>query len=182
MRADAARNRAAILAAARRLLVTRGPEAGMDEIAAEAGVAVGTLYRHFPTKQDLVREIAEDLGTAIADVLDNAAARVAAEQTAAADELLGLIRRVVVDLSEERLLRTALSDLSPEPLQAMRQHATRAIESLITAAHREHALRPGISADDVGLLLATSPGADVPEPDRQRWVELAWLALSDHRR
>ncbi|WP_370935653.1 helix-turn-helix domain-containing protein [Amycolatopsis sp. cg13] len=182
MRADAARNRAAILTSARTLLIARGPEAGMDEIAAEAGVAVGTLYRHFPTKQDLVREIAEGLGTAIAEVLDTAAARVAAGQTTAADELLDLIRRVVVDLGEARLLRAALSNLSPEPLQTMREHATKAIESLIVAAHRDHALRPGISADDVGLLLATSPSADVPEPARQRWVELAWLALSDHRR
>lgn len=182
MRADAARNRAVIVAAARTLLITRGPEAGMDEIAAEAGVAVGTLYRHFPTKQHLVREIAEDLGTAIAEVLDTAAARVAADQTTAADELLDLIHRVVVDLGEERLLRAALSNLSPEPLQAMREHATQAIGSLIAAAHREHALRPGISADDVGLLLATSPGAEVPERARRRWAELAWLALSDHTR
>ncbi|WP_406635568.1 TetR/AcrR family transcriptional regulator [Amycolatopsis sp. WGS_07] len=182
MRADAARNRTAILASARTLLIARGPEAGMDEIAAEAGVAVGTLYRHFPTKQDLVREIAEDLGTAIAEVLDSAAARVAAGQTTAADELRGLIRRVVVDLGEERLLRAALSDLSPEPLRAMREHAVAAIESMIDTAHRDHALRPGISAEDVGLLLATSPGADVPEPARSRWTELAWLALSDHCR
>ncbi|MGW7536369.1 TetR/AcrR family transcriptional regulator [Amycolatopsis sp. NPDC054798] len=181
MRADAARNRAAILTAARTLLIARGPEAGMDEIAAEAGVAVGTLYRHFPAKQDLISEIAEDLGTAITDLLDTAAARVSAGKTTAADELLDLIRRVVVDLGEARLLRAALSNLSPEPLRAMREHATNAIESLIDSAHRDRALRPGISADDVGLLLAASPGADVPEPARQRWVELAWLALSDHR-
>ncbi|WP_162834157.1 TetR/AcrR family transcriptional regulator [Amycolatopsis circi] len=182
MRADAARNRAAILTSARTLLIARGPEAGMDEIAAEAGVAVGTLYRHFPTKQDLVREIAEDLGTVIAEMLDSATARVVAGETTAVDELLDLIRRVVVDLGEARLLRAALSNLSPEPLRAMREHAAKAIESLIATAQHDRALRPGISADDVGLLLATSPGADVPEPARRRWAELAWLALSDHRR
>jgi AcrR family transcriptional regulator len=60
LRADAARNRARILAAARDQFAAHGSEAGMDEIAAAAGVAVGTLYRHFPTKADLVAAVSEN--------------------------------------------------------------------------------------------------------------------------
>jgi AcrR family transcriptional regulator len=180
LRADAARNRAAILTAARTLLLERGPDAGMDEIAAAAGVAVGTLYRHFPAKQDLVQVIAEELGAAIGELLDAAVARADTGETAAADELLALIRRVVVDLGDERLLRSALSSLAPEPLEAMRDHAMRAVETLVEAAHRDAALRPGITAGDLGLLLATSPDGSVPEPARRRWTELAWFALSHH--
>lgn len=54
MRADAVRNRAKILEAARTEIAGRGPDVGMEVIAGTAGFAVGTLYRHFPTKTDLV--------------------------------------------------------------------------------------------------------------------------------
>jgi len=56
-RADAVRNRARIVAAAEQLLASRGIAVSVDEIAREAGVGVGTLYRHFPTKEDLFEAI-----------------------------------------------------------------------------------------------------------------------------
>jgi AcrR family transcriptional regulator len=59
MRADARRNRERILDAARATFSEHGSEAQMDEIARRAGVGVGTLYRHFPTKDVLVGELIE---------------------------------------------------------------------------------------------------------------------------
>jgi AcrR family transcriptional regulator len=56
LRADARRNRERILAAAREAFAEYGSDAQMDEIARRAGVGVGTLYRHFPTKDALVGE------------------------------------------------------------------------------------------------------------------------------
>ena len=53
-RADARRNERALLDAAARVFVASGVEAPVREIAAEAGVGVGTIYRHFPTRADLV--------------------------------------------------------------------------------------------------------------------------------
>jgi len=53
-RADARRNEAALLAAAAAVFVTSGVEAPVREVAARAGVGVGTIYRHFPTRADLV--------------------------------------------------------------------------------------------------------------------------------
>ena len=57
LRADARRNRERILSAGRELFAREGPEAQMDEIAAHAGVGIGTVYRHFPTKEALLTEM-----------------------------------------------------------------------------------------------------------------------------
>ena len=57
-RADAIRNRRRVLDAARRCMARKGLDAQMDEIARAARVGVGTVYRHFPTKDDLVEALA----------------------------------------------------------------------------------------------------------------------------
>jgi AcrR family transcriptional regulator len=57
LRADARRNRERIMSSGRQLFARDGPEAQMDEIAAHAGVGIGTVYRHFPTKEALLTEM-----------------------------------------------------------------------------------------------------------------------------
>lgn len=57
MRADARRNYEALLAAARELFLEQGPDAPMDEVAKRAGVGAGTLYRHFPSRNDLIAAV-----------------------------------------------------------------------------------------------------------------------------
>src|SRR3954447_17214320 len=59
-RADARRNRERILAAAREAFANDGREVQMPDVARAAGVGVGTLYRHFPAKEDLVRALVCD--------------------------------------------------------------------------------------------------------------------------
>ena len=59
-RADALRNRARLVEAARGLFASRGAETSMEEIARDAGVGIGTLYRHFPTREDLVEAVFRD--------------------------------------------------------------------------------------------------------------------------
>ncbi|MGH4031607.1 TetR/AcrR family transcriptional regulator [Actinomycetota bacterium Odt1-20B] len=58
-RADAGRNRARVLEAASALFAERGDEVQMAEVAKSAGVGVGTVYRHFPTRQALIEAVAE---------------------------------------------------------------------------------------------------------------------------
>jgi AcrR family transcriptional regulator len=60
LRADARRNRERVLKAARRRFAEQGLDAQMDDIARAAGVGVGTVYRHFPTKDDLVEALITD--------------------------------------------------------------------------------------------------------------------------
>src|SRR4249920_2056354 len=74
LRADAARNRARILDAARAAFAEAGLDVGVEEIARRAGVGKGTLYRRFPTKEVLVRAIFEDLLDELDGVVDDVAA------------------------------------------------------------------------------------------------------------
>lgn len=60
LRADAARNRARVLEVAYQTFAEEGLGVPIDEIARRAGVGAGTVYRHFPAKEDLYRAIAED--------------------------------------------------------------------------------------------------------------------------
>src|SRR5438105_15429206 len=57
LRADARRNHEAVIAAAKKLFADQGLDAQMPDVARSANVGVGTVYRHFPTKQDLIAEL-----------------------------------------------------------------------------------------------------------------------------
>ena len=61
LRRDAARNRDKIVAAAREAFADHGVDVGVDVIATQAGVGVGTLYRRFPTKESLIDAIIDEL-------------------------------------------------------------------------------------------------------------------------
>ncbi|HVV20388.1 MAG TPA: helix-turn-helix domain-containing protein, partial [Pseudonocardiaceae bacterium] len=61
LRADAQRNRARILNAAESVFAELGASASTEEVAARAGVAIGTVFRHFPTKRDLLAAIMRGL-------------------------------------------------------------------------------------------------------------------------
>jgi AcrR family transcriptional regulator len=67
VRADAERNRARILAAAEEVFAEQGATASTDEVASRAGLAIGTVFRHFPTKDDLLRAIMKNLLTRLVD-------------------------------------------------------------------------------------------------------------------
>ena len=73
-RADARRNFDALLAAAREAFSERGTDASLEDIARRAGVGIGTLYRHFPTRQDLFQAVyvggVEDLCHRASDTAD----------------------------------------------------------------------------------------------------------------
>ncbi len=57
MRADAQRNYASLLKTARVAVSERGADIVLEDVARSAGVAIGTLYRHFPTRQDLLEAV-----------------------------------------------------------------------------------------------------------------------------
>src|SRR3954467_15034139 len=71
-RRDAVRNYGLIVEAARNCMAQRGLDAQMEEIARDAGVGVGTVYRHFPTKDDLIEALAMERFERLRDLANDA--------------------------------------------------------------------------------------------------------------
>lgn len=75
MRADAQEKRAALVDAAWRLIAGKGPDVSLRAIAAEAGVGIATLYRHFPTRDDLIVGVVSEMVDRVVAVIDARADR-----------------------------------------------------------------------------------------------------------
>jgi AcrR family transcriptional regulator len=179
-RADAARNQASIVRAARKLMAAVGPDVGMDEIAREAGVAVGTLYRHFPTKTDLVNAIVADHLEAIVTELEAGMARVDAGSPAL-PVLTGLLEWLAASVGEDHALKAAATNLGSETVRGYEARAMATLHRLVAAAQREGSLYPDVTAADLALLVSTLPGDEVPAPARRRWIQLALRAVCPPR-
>ncbi|MGW4378710.1 TetR/AcrR family transcriptional regulator [Kitasatospora sp. NPDC004531] len=177
-RSDAQRNRQALLAAAEEVFRADGPGASLNEVARRAGVGPGTLYRHFPGRAPL-------LAALVAERIDRLTAR-AEELLAAPSPGDGLAEWLAAFLDHARanqgLGGAALLETADH--QAGADCATRirtAAEALTARAHRAHALRPDVRADDLldlalGIALATTPD---PAPTRAH--RLLALALTGIR-
>jgi len=177
LRADAARNRANILRAARTLIAAHGERAGMDDIAREAGVAVGTLYRHFPTKADLVDAIVSELAGLIFDALDAAVARVDSGDSAI-KELTHLIGRMSEAAGHDRTVKAAMANLGVPVHPDLTERAMTGLARLVAAGHAEGTLHPDITPGDLVIVMSTMPDDELPEAARHRWLELAMRSLA----
>jgi AcrR family transcriptional regulator len=177
LRADAARNRESILGAARTLFAAQGASVGMDEIAREAGLAVGTLYRHFPTKQDLLNAIAAELADRIFGALDETVARIDAGGDAMR-ELTVLTERVSVAAGEDRTIKAAMSRLGLEASPEQQHRAVSGLARIVEAGHAQGAFHPDVTPADLIAMMHTLPGDDLPEPARRRWVQLMLRGLA----
>jgi AcrR family transcriptional regulator len=105
LRADAARNRARVLEVAYETFAAEGLAVPIDEIARRAGVGAGTVYRHFPTKEDLFRAVVEDR---IRGIIAEGRALLAAEDPG--DALFGFLRSMVLNWgARDRGLTEALA-------------------------------------------------------------------------
>jgi AcrR family transcriptional regulator len=172
LRADAQRNVGALLEAARAVFATAGVDAPAKEIADLAGVGVGTLYRHFPQRSDLVKAVFQHGVDACADAAPALAA--ANEPGAALEQWL---RQYTVFVGTKRGLAAALHSGDPAygalPGYFMRRLEP-ALASLLDAAIAVGEIRAGTSARD---LLHAVANLCMPVPDEgpaysQRMVAL----------
>jgi AcrR family transcriptional regulator len=150
LRADAERNRRRLLDAAQELFRERGLDVGVAEIAQRAGVGRGTLFRNFPTKQDLIAAIvidrmaeATEYGRKLLDAPD------------AGEALFGFLEEVVGRQQLDRCLFEAVADafLANQEIRAAHAEIVGGLEELLTRAKEAGAVRSDVGAMDVLMLV-----------------------------
>ena len=179
-RADAVRNRTSILEAARRLVAEQGTEVAMGEIARAAGVAVGTLYRHFPNKADLLAAVVNEYVEILAEDAQDAWARVEAGRADAAQELLEFLERALEMIARSHTAKVVARALGAEVDYAEPEtRAIEALERLIEAGREDGRLRSDLTVSDLYILMVFYPGDGSVEV-RRRWLELIRPGLLGH--
>ena len=168
LRADAERNRERVLVAARAVFARQGLEAGVDEIAREAGVGVGTLYRRFPTKDDLILAIVEDGMGALLEEID-AAAGIEDPWEGVETAMLALAESMAADRGFVDAVREHLLNLPP--FLSLRGRLLGAWEPLVARGRAAGVLRDDIEPLDL-LLLAR--GVVRMPPDRDDVDSRLW--------
>jgi len=150
LRRDAQRNRDSILAATRAAFQERGLDVGVDEIARRAGVGMGTLYRHFPTKDALIDAIVD---ARFAEL--TAFAEAALEEPDAWEGFEAFLVSAVELQTTDRGFKDALAARGrDEPrVKAARRKLHGVLDLLVARGIAEGALRDDLAAEDVTVLL-----------------------------
>jgi AcrR family transcriptional regulator len=179
LRADARRNRERILASAREQFGEHGLDVQMEQVARAAGVGVGTVYRHFPAKEDLLRALADERFARFAE-----RARAALDDPDPWNGFCGLMRESARVTAEDRALSEAMDKLPG--LCAASAEKVRLLEligELIERAKATGAMRADFTAGDVpslmrGLARATAPhGGGPPAMSWERYLEIMLAGL-----
>ncbi len=175
MRADARRNREKVLKAARVCLARDGLDAQMEEIASRAKVGVGTVYRHFPTKDDLVVALAAERFTRLAEL-----ATVAIDDPDPWAAFCGFLR----DSAEIQIADRSLSEVMLDRSDIMGEHAERVgilelVDRLMDRAKESGDLRPDAEPEDVPMLMCALGGA--AEMTLMSWERYLAIAIDGFR-
>jgi AcrR family transcriptional regulator len=174
LRADARRNREAVIAAARERFGECGLECQMEDIARTAGVGVGTVYRHFPTKDDLFAALVSDRFGRLAE---------RAEEALAQEDPWEAFCDLMRHSAELQVRDRALSEfLGSQPQLAQHEAVQSGLADLtaqlIAKAQRAGAMRRDAVIEDVPTLIcglgAVTAGAagNMPELNWERYVEI----------
>ena len=162
LRADARRNRDALIARAREIFVAGDDDVRFDDFASLAGVGTGTLYRHFPTREALAAAVYQEEVAALVALAGQLRA------TLPAGEALAAFLRSMVDHIEahQRLARRLSALLAAAPDMARSGQALeQAVAELVAAAVQEGAIRDDVPAGAVMMALHGIGAAH----DRPHW-------------
>jgi AcrR family transcriptional regulator len=150
LRADARRNRERVLSAAQAVFAEHGREAQMDDVARRAGVGVGTVYRHFPTKEALIEALAADRFERVL-----VASRAALEREDPWQALTEALWAGGQILSSDRSFTEIVAEatgpmpLAPELLEQMNA----VFSELLRRAKESGDLRPDVVLDDIPMFM-----------------------------
>lgn len=180
LRADAARNRAKILDAATAAFDEQGTEASLEDIARTAGVGVGTLYRHFPTRLDLIEAVYRSSLDAFVARADELLVEHPAGEALDA-WVLGFVGYVI----RKRGMADALkAGLGPEAMQVMGEGRTKlegVAARLIAAAQAEGSIRTDLEPADLLRAVSGVCLAGAESMDRERTERVLRLVLDGLR-
>lgn len=177
-RADARRNREKLLAAARAAFAAVGDTVSLEAVARDAGVGIGTLYRHFPTREALVEAV---YGAELEDVVASAPALLA--DLPPVDALRAWMDRYAAFVETKRgmidTLRTGWASGSI-PTPTTRARITAVVADFLSSGVRAGALRADVEPDDVTAMLLgvfLSTAADESREQADRLLDLIVDAL-----
>ncbi len=179
-RSDAVRNRAAVIQAARKVMGKKGLDAGMDEIARAAKVGVGTVYRHFPTKDDLVVALADYRFERLAEFAREALAE---EDAGAAFERF-LFRAGELQASDQALSEVMRGYENVMPDAAERAGLLELTREVLTRAQKAGTIRRDIDAEDVPMVMCgigTTTSHPAPFIGGEAWRRFLALVLDGMR-
>ena len=157
LRADASRNRGAIICAAAAVFAAHGLNVTLERIAKAAGVGVGTIYRRFPTIEELVRVVIDEKMTRWADRAEQAAEEAAARPWEAfRDYVLFLLAQQADDIAFSDII--ASTSRCAELFPGQTDRVRRATQTLVARATAARVLRPDFEYGDVEVLVDANAG------------------------
>jgi AcrR family transcriptional regulator len=179
LRADARRNREAVIAAAKKLFADEGLDAQMPDIAKAAKVGVGTVYRHFPTKEDLIRALAAERFERLAEK-----AREGIDAEDAWDGLCDFIRFAAELQADDRGLCEVMGS-RPEVMNesALGVGLDELTDKLVKRAQRSGDLRRDLDWEDIPMI-ACGMGSVTQAtmgPGEGRWPRLVEIIIDGLR-
>jgi AcrR family transcriptional regulator len=174
-RADSQRNRRALLEAAARAFAEGGIDVPADEIARRAGVAKGTLFRHFPTKRALVSEVLVDRLVA----LQAAVAEISAARPPGLGALAELMSRGAEVLAADRSFFDAATceGFADERLERAKRELQAALDGLVAAAQSSGEVRTDVTGADIAMLMMAATNTCAPAHELQPQLWRRYLAL-----
>jgi AcrR family transcriptional regulator len=179
LRADARRNREAVLSAASRLFAEEGVEAQMPDVAKLAGVGVGTVYRHFPTKDDLVAAMVRERFEVLAEK-----ARTCLEMEDPWSAVAEFIRFSAHIQADDRGL-CEITGLRPDLTGAAAEAAgmPELLERLVRRAQRDGSLRRDLTWEDLPMISCGLGSATRQRigPAMGRWPRLVEIVIDGLR-
>lgn len=175
LRADARRNRERVMAAGRELFAREGPHVQMDEIAAHAGVGIGTVYRHFPTKEALLTAMVRERFQEFAEIAKTAEEIL--DPRAAIESMILTSGEAVEGDSGFQLAMMGANELEWEGIEQDKAALSEVLARIISRAAAGGVIREDFTVDDFGMMMCGITSTMYYQPGAANWRRHVELVL-----